>query len=109
MDEVLQAIEISRGRTLCVAPLSRQAVIDASAEHLGFEGFFIFEAVDVPTMKGINVLAKASSFDSALRLSEIIESLFRQTLSCPSPIPEKGPSIHERTTSSARRLLAIGR
>jgi hypothetical protein len=46
-------------------------VVDAGAEHLGFNGYFLFEANDIPELKGISVLGKASSLEAAFRLIDI--------------------------------------
>jgi hypothetical protein len=54
-----------------IATLARQTIIDSDAEHLGFDGYFLFEANDLPGQKGINVLGKVSSFEAAIRLAEI--------------------------------------
>tara|TARA_R110002074_G_scaffold2631_8_gene15046 strand:+ start:602 stop:1006 length:405 start_codon:yes stop_codon:yes gene_type:complete len=71
MEDILAAAEISAGRKVYIAALSRQSVIDARADHLGFDGFFLFETCDIPGQKGIDILAKACSFESALRLIDI--------------------------------------
>ncbi|MCG8595630.1 MAG: hypothetical protein MI785_14880 [Kiloniellales bacterium] len=71
MDDILIEKKISEGRQLYVAVLSRQAVVEAGAEHLGVGGFFIFETCDISGQKGINVLAKAASFDAAMRLVDL--------------------------------------
>lgn len=71
MDDILAAAEIGDGRKVYIAALSRQSVIDSRADHLGFDGFFLFETCDLPGKKGIHVLAKACSFESALRLIDI--------------------------------------
>ncbi|WP_145749176.1 hypothetical protein [Nitrospirillum amazonense] len=71
MDDILASIDIGDGRSVYVATLSRQALIESSAEHLGFGGFFLFETCDEPGRDGISVLAKASSFEAALRLADL--------------------------------------
>jgi hypothetical protein len=43
----------------------------AGAEHLGFSGYFVFEAKNVPGSKGISVLGKAASLEAAFRLIDI--------------------------------------
>jgi hypothetical protein len=42
-----------------------------AAEHLGFSGYFLFEAKDAPGLKGISILGKASSLEAAFRLIDI--------------------------------------
>lgn len=71
MDDILAAASLAKGRKVYISSLSRQSIIDAQADHLGFEGFFVFETCDLPGQKGINVLAKTCSFESALRLIDI--------------------------------------
>lgn len=39
---------------------------------MGFEGYFVFEAADRPDQKGITILGKATSFEAALALAELI-------------------------------------
>lgn len=71
MDGILAEADIELGRKVYIGPLSRQSVLDAQAEHLGFDGFFLFETCDLPGQKGISVLAKTCSFEAALRLIDI--------------------------------------
>jgi hypothetical protein len=71
MDEVLGTAQIDNARAVHIAQLSRQAIIDNEAEHLGFGGYFIFETHDGPDRHGINVLAKACSLDAAFTLLDI--------------------------------------
>lgn len=73
MDDILVEKEIAENLRVYVAPLSRQSIKDSDAAHLGYEGFFIFEACDSIESKGITVLAKAVSFEAALRLSELLD------------------------------------
>jgi hypothetical protein len=73
MDEILASAKLGNGRSVHIAPLARQTIIDAGAEHLGFFGYFLFEANDLPGEKGIDVLGKASSLEAALRLIDIWE------------------------------------
>jgi len=71
MDEVLASAQLGNGRSVHIATLARQTIIDSGAEHLGFLGYFLFEANDLPGEKGISVLGKASSLEAALRLIDI--------------------------------------
>jgi hypothetical protein len=71
MDEILASTMIGIGRSIHIASLARQTVIDSGAEHLGFNGYFLFEAADLPGEKGIRILGKAASFEAALRLVDI--------------------------------------
>jgi hypothetical protein len=71
MDDILASIQIGNGRSVHIATLARKTIIDSEAEHLGFNGYFLFEANDLPGEKGINVLGKVSSFEAAMRLIDI--------------------------------------
>jgi hypothetical protein len=71
MDDILASANLGNGSSIHIATLSRQTIMDAGAEHLGFSGYFVFEANDVPGSKGISVLGKASSLEAAFRLIDI--------------------------------------
>lgn len=64
--------QVATSRKLHVSTLSRQTLADAGASHLGEEGFFIFEVLDVAVGGGIDVLGKAVSFEAALRLADLL-------------------------------------
>lgn len=72
MDEILASAEIAPNSSLHVATLSRQTLIDAGADHLGLEGYFLFEVNELPGMSGITVLGKAVSFEAAIRLADLL-------------------------------------
>jgi hypothetical protein len=71
MDEILASAQLGNGRSVHIATLARQTIIDSGAEHLGFSGYFLFESNDLPGEKGISVLGKISSLEAALRLIDI--------------------------------------
>jgi hypothetical protein len=71
MDEILASAQLGNGRSVHIATLARQTIIDSGAEHLGFFGYFLFEANDLPGEKAISVLGKISSLEAALRLIDI--------------------------------------
>lgn len=71
MDEILASANLGNGRSIHVATLSRQTIVNADAAHLGFSGYFVFEADDSPKSKGIAVLGKASSLEAAFRLIDL--------------------------------------
>lgn len=73
MDDILATAQLGNGRSVHIATLARQTIIDSGAEHLGFTGYFLFEANECPGEKGISVLGKVSSFEAALRLIDIWE------------------------------------
>src|SRR6266478_808906 len=68
MDEILATARLGNGRSVHIATLARETIIHSGAEHLGFNGYFVFEATDLPGEKGISVLGKACSFEAAIRL-----------------------------------------
>jgi hypothetical protein len=68
---VFASAPLGKGRSVHIATLARETIIHSGAEHLGFNGYFVFEANDLPGETGIEVLGKASSFEAAIRLTEI--------------------------------------
>jgi hypothetical protein len=74
MDQILASANLGGGRSIHIGTLSRQTIIESGAEHLGLNGYFVFEAADTPTTKGIVVLGKACSIEAALRLIDIWEA-----------------------------------
>jgi hypothetical protein len=77
MTDILASAQLGNGRSIHIATLARQTIIESGAEHLGFDGYFVFEANDLPVEKGITVLGKVSSFEAAIRLAEIWEGAMR--------------------------------
>jgi len=71
MDQILASARLGNGRSVHIATLARETIIHSGAEHLGFNGYFVFETADLPGEKGISVLGKACSFEAAIRLAEI--------------------------------------
>lgn len=73
MDDILASVDLGGGRSIHLAALARETVEGSGAEHLGFRGYFLFEASDVPGKQGINVLGKAASFEAAMRLIDLLK------------------------------------
>lgn len=73
MEQILASANLNNGRSIHVASLSRQTIIDAGAEHLGFEGYFLFECAVTPTENGITVLGKTTSIEAAFRIIDLWE------------------------------------
>ena len=73
MDEILASANLGNGRSIHVAPLSRQTIIDAEAQHLGFGGYFLFEVRGDGAGGGIEVLGKVASLEATFRLIDIWE------------------------------------
>ena len=73
MDDILGSFDLGNGRSVHVAALARDTLEGSGAEHLGHQGYFLFESSDIPGEKGINVLCKAASFEAALRLVDVFK------------------------------------
>ncbi len=71
MDDILASSVLTDGSNIHVATLSRKTIINAGAEHLGFDGYFLFEALDKSEVKGLNILGKATSLEAAFRLIDL--------------------------------------
>ena len=63
-------VDGNRHRSIHIATLSDQTVIENDAEHLGCNGYFLFEVSDEPGCGGIAILAKVCSLDAAFRLMD---------------------------------------
>ncbi|WP_102854049.1 hypothetical protein [Phaeobacter inhibens] len=75
MDDFLSTKVLGEGKSLHIASLSREAIIECEAEHLGFDGFFVFETFDLPDIKGINILGKVASFDAGIQLANLLSGM----------------------------------
>jgi ethanolamine utilization protein EutA (predicted chaperonin) len=71
MDEIVASAIIGNAKAVHIGSLARQTIIDAGAEHLGFDGYFIFEADDSLPTHPITVLAKASSLEAAFQIADL--------------------------------------
>ena len=71
MDDILASATLGNGSSIHIATLSRKTIENAGADHLGFSGYFLFEANDTPEAKGISVLGKALSLEAAFRLIDL--------------------------------------
>lgn len=71
MDEILGSVEIGEKRFLHLGTLSPQSLATHDADHLGCEGYFLFEVSDAPEDKGLSILGKAQSLEAAFRLMDI--------------------------------------
>jgi hypothetical protein len=71
MEDILASMPIGNGRSVHIAALARDTVIDSGAEHLGCQGYFLFESSDTPG-EGISVLGKAVSYDAAMRMVDVL-------------------------------------
>jgi hypothetical protein len=71
MDGILATANLGNNRSIHVGTLARQTIVEAGADHLGFSGYFVFEADDSQEKKGISILGKASSLEAAFRLIDL--------------------------------------
>ncbi len=71
MEQILASANLNNGRSIHVAALARQTIIDAGAQHLGFQGYFLFECTHNEMSNGITVLGKAASIDAAMRIIDL--------------------------------------
>ncbi|MBN9144954.1 MULTISPECIES: hypothetical protein [unclassified Novosphingobium] len=71
MDEILGTVRIDEKRSLHLGTLSPHSLSALEVEHLGFDGYFLFETDDSQLSKGIKVLGKAPDLDAAFRLLDI--------------------------------------
>lgn len=72
MQHVLFSTRLADGREVCVSPVSSDTFEANQAQCLGDDsGYFIYEYDAQKPSAGIEILAKAVSFDAALRLVDI--------------------------------------
>jgi len=76
MDDILASATLSNGSSIHIATLSRKTIENSGADHLGYTGYFLFEANDTPESKGISILGKVSSLEAAFRLIELWSNKF---------------------------------
>lgn len=75
MQHLFFSAPLTDGREICVAPLSRDTFEANNAYSLGDDtGYFIYEFDTNSPKSGIEILAKAASYDAAMRLVDIYAS-----------------------------------
>lgn len=67
-DGYLGTAKIDNCRSIHIAELSRESIVESEAEHLGFGGYFLFETNDAEGVRGIRVLARLASLDAAFSM-----------------------------------------
>jgi hypothetical protein len=72
MEDFLATKKIENGRNLHIASLARSTIEDCGATHLGYDGYFVFEATDLPGQRGIVILGKVASLEAGLALANLI-------------------------------------
>ena len=77
MDDDLYVVDqLDELRSIFISTLARRTVQEADAFHLGGDrGYFIYETDSRRDTDGINILAKAASFDAAFRLADLWTSV----------------------------------
>ena len=68
MSDLLDGIRLDAERELYIGTLSREAIEENEATHLGFDGYFLFRASDVPGSHDIDILGKFPSYEAAFIL-----------------------------------------
>ncbi|WP_176086904.1 hypothetical protein [Martelella sp. HB161492] len=71
MEDILASVRLDNKKSIHIAALARQTIIESGATHLGFDGYFIFETNDDSHSRGISVLGKATSIEAAFRMIDI--------------------------------------
>jgi len=72
MQHVLFSTRLTDGRVICVSPISADTFEANKAHSLGDDtGYFIYEYDALHPSIGLEILAKAISFDAAVRLVDI--------------------------------------
>ena len=73
MEDLFLSADIGDSKRLCVSSISRQTYRNAVGSGLGGDrGYFVFEEDASQSTGMITVLAKASSWEAAVRLFDVI-------------------------------------
>jgi hypothetical protein len=73
MEDIFLSTPVEGNKTLCFSTLSAKSYRDAGARGLGGDyGYFIYQVDSDQPHAGIEVIAKAASFDAAMRLYELL-------------------------------------
>jgi hypothetical protein len=92
MQHLLFSAPLPDGREVCISPVSADAFEANRAYSLGDDsGYFIYEFDEKQPETGIEILAKATSYDAAMRIIEIFISV------------QKNPIIDHRSADSDAR------
>lgn len=73
-DGYLGTAKIDNCRSIHIAELSQESIIQSEAEHLGFGGYFLFETNETEGIRGIRVLARLASLDAAFSMLDLWRS-----------------------------------
>jgi hypothetical protein len=73
MEDIFLSTEIGNSKRICISSISHKTYRSCVGSGLGGDmGYFVYETDDSCPDAGISVLAKAASFDAAMRLFEFI-------------------------------------
>ena len=76
MKQFLFSVRLPDGNEVCIAPVSADAFEDNGADSLGDDtGYFIYEYDPRRSEAGIEILAKAASYEAAVRIVDIFLSV----------------------------------
>lgn len=73
MEDLFLSAEIGDSKRVCLSAISRQTYRESVGSGLGGDrGYFVIEEDSSQAATSVTVLAKASSYDAALRLFEVL-------------------------------------
>jgi hypothetical protein len=104
MEKFQFSARLPDGREVCLAPVSADAFEDNDAHNLGDDsGYFIYEYDADRSAAGIEILAKAASYNAAMRIIDIFLTVQRRgaaghlSSQIDAP-PQSPPSPHRSAT-----------
>ncbi|MGI9488094.1 MAG: hypothetical protein ACR2RF_19890 [Geminicoccaceae bacterium] len=74
-DDFLFVEQMDAYRSICISTLNYESLNEEEIDGFSVDcGYFIYEVSENPLAKGISVLAKAASFEAAMRLVDLWRS-----------------------------------
>lgn len=77
MEGFVASAPLDNSKSIHIASLARRTIIDAGAEHMGFDGYFIFETDDSLPTHPLTILGKASSLEAAFHIAGLWDKQLR--------------------------------
>jgi hypothetical protein len=78
MEDLFLSADIGDSKRVCLSPISRQTYRESVGSGLGGDrGYFVVEEDNSEAATSVTVLAKASSYDAALRLFDVLTRGYR--------------------------------
>jgi hypothetical protein len=94
MQHFLFSAPLPDGHEVCVAPVSADAFEANSVYTLGDDtGYFLYEFDNRQPETGIEILAKAASYDAAMRLVDIFISARQRTATTLTDTAPRSPPV----------------